>query len=46
MVSKLEPGYFAGVKKTMSGMAESDMKTIKKDMEKIRENIRQEKLAG
>jgi DNA-binding MarR family transcriptional regulator len=43
MVNKLEPGYFTGVKKLMSGMPKGDMKTIMKGMEKIRENARQEK---
>jgi len=46
IVSRIEPGYFAGVKKIMSGMSKKDMDTILKKMEKIRENIRQEKLAG
>jgi hypothetical protein len=46
MVDKLEPGYFTGVKKLMSGMLKGDMKTIMKGMEKIRENVRQEELAG
>jgi DNA-binding MarR family transcriptional regulator len=42
IVNKLEPGYFTGVKKVMSGMSTNDMKTIIKGMEKIRENVRQE----
>ena len=42
IVNKLEPGYFTGVKKAMSGMSKNDMKTIIKGMEKIRENVRQE----
>ena len=42
IVNKLEPGYFTGVKKVMSGMSKNDMKTIMKGMEKIRENVRQE----
>jgi DNA-binding MarR family transcriptional regulator len=46
MVDKLEPGYFTGVKKLMSGMLKGDMKTIIKGMGKIRENVRQEELAG
>ena len=46
MVNKLEPGYFAAVNKLMSGIIKGDMKTIIKSMEKIRENIRQEKLTG
>ncbi len=46
MVNKLEPGYFTGVKKLMSGMPKGDMKTIMKGMEKIRENIRQKEPAG
>ena len=45
-VNKLEPGYFTGVIKLMSGMAKNDMKTIIKGMERIRENIRQKELAG
>jgi DNA-binding MarR family transcriptional regulator len=45
IVNKLEPGYFTGVKKLMSGMLKGDMKTIMKGMEKIRENVRQEELA-
>jgi DNA-binding MarR family transcriptional regulator len=46
MIDKVEPGYFKGVKQLMSGMPKGDMKTIMKSMEKIRENVRQEKLAG
>ena len=46
MVNKLEPGYFTGVKKLMSGTSKYDMRIIIKDMEKIRENVRQEELAG
>ena len=46
MVNKLEPGYFTGVKKLMSGMPKGDMKTIMKGMEKIRENIRQKEPGG
>ena len=46
IVNKLEPSYFKGVKKLMSGMPKSDMKTIMKSMEQIRENVRQEELAG
>jgi len=46
IVNKLEPGYFTGVKKLMSGISKYGMKVIIKDMEKIRENVRQEKLAG
>jgi hypothetical protein len=42
----LEPGYFEGVKKLISGILNSDLKIIMKGMEKIRENIRQEGLAG
>jgi DNA-binding MarR family transcriptional regulator len=42
IVNKLEPGYFTGVNKVMSGMSTNDMKTIIKGMEKIRENVRQE----
>jgi DNA-binding MarR family transcriptional regulator len=43
MVDKVEPGYFEGVNKLMSGMPKGDMKTIIRGMEKIRENARQEK---
>jgi DNA-binding MarR family transcriptional regulator len=44
MVNKLEPGYFEGVKKLMSGIPKANMEKIIKGMEKIRENIRQEGL--
>jgi DNA-binding MarR family transcriptional regulator len=46
MANKLEPGYFAGVKKLMAGISKNDMKTIIEDMEKLRENIRQKELMG
>lgn len=46
MINKIEPGYFIGVKKLMSGISKNDMKTVMKNMEKIRENIRQENLTG
>jgi DNA-binding MarR family transcriptional regulator len=46
IVNRLEPGYFTGVKKVMSGISQNDMKTIMKGMEKIRENVRQGKLTG
>jgi DNA-binding MarR family transcriptional regulator len=42
MVDKLEPGYFEGVKKLMSGIPKADMEKIMKGMEKIRENIKRE----
>lgn len=45
-VNRIEPGYFARVKKIMSGLSQKDMGTILKSMENIRENIRWEKLAG
>ncbi len=45
-VNSIEPGYFTGVKKIMSGLSQKNMDTVLKSMEKIRENIRQGKLAG
>ncbi len=45
-VNRIEPGYFTGVKKIMSGLSQKNMDTVLKSMEKIRENIRQGKLAG
>jgi DNA-binding MarR family transcriptional regulator len=46
MVNKVEPGYFAGVQKLMSDLSKNDMRTVIKNMEKIRENVRQQELAG
>ncbi len=42
MVNKLEPGYFEGVRRLMSGILKTDMKIIIRGMEKVRDNIRQE----
>ncbi len=42
IANRLEPGYFTGIMKIMSGISKNTMNTISRGMEKIRENIRLE----